>query len=835
MGDTDGYGGFYTQARHAGAAAGAADDIGKMMMSTLDVVHLSLAGAGEVFTPRITLHRLRSQFVVTIYNKVASASDPTVTSGVYPSTLSFVDVPRYSYVVTRPVAGDGSHDKAYTEGPSAYYESTTNFLPASSGIEQITVRSTKTGLPETNYYTKQLITFYCLENRRGSVSEQDMANYLQNNGAAGAPNVYARKGVAPELSTYIRLTSLTDEDILRTYVHAGKGRDAEMTPSTAVDDITNYDVDRDCAYHFNIYINGISDVTIDSRRDYLNQLILINRSDDFDRLDAHFMDVPVYMEGRAGGYVKLETGVGTGASWRPMSQLPVEERWLTLSWRDPYPGDGNVGTTLYSPMTLTNGRAEAMPILHLTEFVNTAATGSYPAGAARASIPAVNPPRRTATVRVGFVEGASDQWAAEGRESAFYFDVSQYGLQTIGQIGGWTGDGGYYGSLLGVESVEEYWLRFYLQGNNPDVVRSGLPWRYIEGPGAGLAENRYPYDGLSATLYRYGEYRDTYPGNIPPVRGGQALNPENSLAGNPAVYNPYGNTNAPDYCVRKNRDSDGNGVIEGAEVKWYMPTPVQTMQIYAWREAFRGGSWSLNQGYNPFSTTDRYYWTTTEQVTGPDPNAYVVDFGQAAAMVTAMNKNTRYPVRCVRDIPGTLGGGLFYNDGSGHVIGNMTDNYPEGMIADGKDLIPTNDLRNPGNNTLGRGFAVSRWYGTTAQHSANPTTARGDEKACGNYSEPGYATGWVLPSQEELSLIYAYAGLIENIFAAQYGPPGATTYNDFTPGDHWAITNVGNNSTFWRVNFTSGAASTVEKQNTAYYRCIRYFDRNAIPPRPVSP
>lgn len=832
-----------------------ADDIGKMMMSTMDVVRVTMPAAGEVFSPKVPLYRLRSQFVVTVYNKVASASDATITSGVWPSSLSFVDVPRYSYVMTRPVVtnGSGAHDKAYPLGAEGYYESTTNLMPESSGIERITVRSAKTGELQTNYYTKQQVTFYCLENRRGSIDRQAFTDYQATDPSTGnpvaVPDVYARRALAPSLSTYVRLTSLTDEDVLRTYVYAGKGRDVEANPdftnpSTGQDDITNYDVDRSCIYHFNIYINGIEDVTVDSRRDYLDQLILINRSDDFDRLDAHYMDVPIRIEGRANGYVKLEAGVGEGAAWRPMSNLPPEEQWLTFSWQDPYPGDANVTTAIYAALTTANGVADITPILHLDEYVNTVDATTYPAGARRASIPASNPPRRTAVVRVGFVDGATSEAEYEqGTASVFFFEVSQYGLQTIGQVSGWTegsaGVGGHYQTQLGVESVEEYWLRFYLQGENQDVVRAGVPWRYIAGPGAGLAENRYPYDGLAATIYRYGEYRDSYPGTMPPVRNEQALNPEGTLAGNPAIYNPYSNTNAPDYCVRKNRDSDGNGMIDGNEIKWYMPTPAQTMQMFAWREAFRGGSWSLNRGYTPFSTTagGRYYWTTTEQVTGADPNAYVVDFGQTqpVAMVTAMNKNTRYPVRCVRDIEGALDHGLFYNDGQGHVVGNMTGYFPPQMIADGKAGIPTNELRNPVNNTLGRAFAVSRWYGTSSSHPATPSTASGDEKACGNYSEPGLTSGWVLPSQQELSLIYAYAGMIENLFAAEYATPGASTYHRFTPGEHWAITNVGNNSTFWRVNFTSGAAATVAKQNLAYYRCIRYFDTNNIPPRQATP
>ncbi len=375
----------------------------------------------------------------------------------------------------------------------------------------------------------------------------------------------------------------------------------------------------------------------------------------------------------------------------------------------------------------------------------------------------------------------------------------------------------------------------YLQGENADVATAGLPWRYVKGPGAGAAQGQYAYDGLGATVYRFNEYRSVYPGAVPPVRG------QANLAPGTGVYNPYSNTNAVDYCVRKNRDSDGNGVIEGDEIKWYMPTPAQAMQIYAWREAFRGGSWSLNRGYAPFSASSRYYWTTTEEAVGTtQPNAYTMDFAQATAMVTARDKNSSYPVRCVRDIAGGLDQSLFYPDGGGHVVINMTDNFPEEMIDDRKyGASPSSQLNTNAYNTLGRAFAVSRWYGPGA--SAMPSAASGNDDRCDSYSEPGFTSGWVLPSQEELSLIYAYAGMIENILAQQWpAGPGASTYHEFTTGVHWAISDNGTGSNYWTVDFTTGAAASVRKnQNQGYFRCIRYYDTRTggadspnIPSRP---
>ncbi len=847
-----------------------AEEVGKMMMaSAVEPISLEVEGELEVFVPEIYLRRLRSQFIVTVYNKVTETGENL--SGVYPSAIAFEDVPRYGYVIERPVNESEPYDMSYSLGADGYYTSTTNLMSSPSPPERITVRSTKTGVLESNWYTSQQLTFYCLENRRGTVSEQEIEQWLANNAPPGTPDVYARKALAPALSTYAMLTSLTDGDILHTYFYAGKGRDVEENPEFTDPPGTpseygtgNYDVDRSCVYHFNVFINGVEDVIIDSRREFLGQDLVITHSDDFDRLDAHYMDIPVYVQSRSSGYFKMEAGLGTGANWRPMTTqgLSDDERWLTMSWNDPYPGDSNVAYAVHGPLAVgANGMAEATPVFHLNEYVNTTDRVSFQAGVIAAVDNNGPPPRRTATVRVGFVGDATTEAGYNaGQPSYIYFDVSQYGLKTIGPVGGYV-EGEGYQTLLGIESVEEYYTQFYIQGPNLDVVRPGLPWRYLYGPGAGSAEGQYTYDGFNATKYRYGEYRrsNNYPGGVPPKRGEVNIAPVTAPYPD-LVYNPYSNTNATDYCVRKNRDSDGNGFIEGDELKWYLPAIPQLTMMFNFRNSFRGNEWMLNQvgykSYEPFGVLSPFYWTTAEEIdTTGEPNSYVVDFSQNTARVTVSDKNSSNYIRCVRDIHPDAEGvehpPYIYDDGvSKHVVIDMTDIMPEESISDNKaDILNGSNqggeqLRQT--NTLARAFIVSRWYGSgSANHLPTPITGGGDANLCANYTEPGYeGRKWIHPSLEELRVILRNLEVIEHNMATAW-PAGS--YDTFVRGAHWSNYIGSNGPRSWTIEIgrdpVTGNLSfnEVEQQKNkalCYFRCVLYLDTSDggsdsenIPPR----
>ncbi len=805
---------------------------GKVIMSSSEALALTLGppdnpqpGDEDVFTPDVIMSRVQTKFIVNIFNRVTSAGANL--SKVHPSTMYFVNVPQYSYLMGRTT------DYAYTPGNlvnvnNGYYSSPTDFIPDPTGSPQ---------LIGGDYYTRQTIEYYSFENRRGTVNL---------NG-----NVYNRFENAPQNSTYFKLTSITDLGTLLTYVHAGQGRNTSTPTPTLTDNINDYNVERNCIYHFNIYIKDTMNVTVDTRREFIQQLVDFTLPPDANRLDAHYIDLPSFIKGSRQGYVKLQSGIARslpngeliydGSSliprgWKEMKDTDADSvKWLRFSWHDPYDlREGPINTSMYVGMAPVDGVSTATPILHLNEYVNNPQ---------KAVIPAVNPPRRTAAVRIGFVAGATTPAEYEAgvdanREDFFFYPVIQYGLKTIGQVGGYeSGIYGVYTSLLGVESVEEYRIRYYSKPGAPhlDAVTTGNYWRYT--PTNAYYNHNQAYNGAKATREHYNHYRNqTEFGGVPPVRWQPVYTPQTE------IYNPVSKTNAMDYCARKNRDENGDGIIDSMEMKWYMPTPVQVMQMYSWRKAFKYGAYTLNGSDVPFrsrvdgdsdNTWGRYYWTTNEVGTTNVNQALAVDFWDQAALSATITKTDIRPIRCVRDIDTDQLTSAIYISG-GKVVADLSELFPlETTVLPGTK-VNNNNLNKPENNTLARKFIISRWYVTSnSNHSGNPSYLKGNNGDCSGYTEsststPSYTGTWQMPSQQELSFIYAYAGMINTLLQQTYGT--ATTANRTTTyyplmetGAHWAITNVGNNSTFWSVDFGSGYAGVLKKTDySGYFRCVTY-------------
>lgn len=840
------------------------EQTGKVIMATDEPIEITLpTGVSEYFEPVLTLQRLQTQFIVNIYNKVTGENNRTIISGVYPSTIGAFNLPRYSYVM------DHNEDYPFVaideeNRQDGYMNMRFDLLP-----------EPETNLVEIdgNWYTKRTVTYYSFENRRGSVpgiNNFNATTYYDPETDTDVTEthnkpVYGRRELAPAYATNVQIISLTEGNSLRTYIHAGQGRDTEeIYVEEGDDDITNFDVDRNCIYYCNVIINGINDVRLDTRRELLNQVVLFTFPD-VSRIDAHFMDIPTYMQTRMNGYAKLEAGTGDEDAvdeygeiqyngtipkgWTAMPNESQEQGWLRFSWTNPYnqlkmPNNA-INTTLYVNMNSSSNRQDAdaftgaTPILHFHENLSDPMAAYQSNG---------NPNRRWAIIRVGFVEDAASAAEYETNindEVVFYIPVSQYGLKTIGQVGGYNGS--YYSSMLGVESVEEYTYVFYnatLPNADPekvDQVVNGPFWRYR--PGNAFVNHNQAYDGLTATKEHYADFSNLFNDAIPPV----LWDPRSTAAyfdTTIPLYNPVSNTNAADYCVRKNRDTNGNGVIDAEEILWYLPTPVQAQQMYSWRTAFR---YSINGSYSPFGgeAKSNYYWTTNENES-TNTTAFAMDFSQQWAQTRNEAKTTRYPVRCVRDVPGTLDQSMFYY-ADGHMAANLTGHFPESSITDGKSSWGDTDLRDPAKNSYGRAFLVSRWYSmpNNTTHAGTPTPTFGNNgHLCSSYQEPGYPAGsWVLASQLELSLINAYSGMIEDLFdqAGQTGllgtyptgAVGANTYHKFintAVGSyspiHWGYTNSSNDNANWlTINFASGETEITKKnQVRAYFRCIRYLD-----------
>ncbi|MDL2304714.1 hypothetical protein LJC72_05165, partial [Bacteroides sp. OttesenSCG-928-D19] len=661
----------------------------------------------EVFAPHVDLFRLQARFVVNIYNRVISDTDRSNASGVTPTSINAANFPRKSFLVRHlrdyvDTNGDGVIDGAAT---GEFYSSAPMLLPAPQA-ELVQYNYAANDGYRTSYYTKQTVEYFCFENRRGG-PKSPLNTYVPKDADGNPiteyedetpiptdiPDVYGRNELAPNFSSHLMLLSMTDKDVLRIFAHAGKGRNVDNPDTPPGDDESNFDVDRNCVYHFNIIINGTKNVIIDSRSEYLTQRVLYYMPEDA-RVDAHYVDMPSYIKGKKEGMAKLQAGTvpstscifdsndevvefnydanGVPIGWEAMTDdITNNNNWVRFSWANPYKptrsstaGSGEPTTSkLYVTMRerqeagMVDGISSATPILHINEFVENGGVGPYPGSTG------TNPPKRIAAIRVGFKENVSTVAAYESsteNDYPFFRPVTQYGLKTIGQLGGWNGE--MYTSMLGVESIEEHTVKHYaIAGKTPDNNTLGGPWWWYT---LNTTSENHPYDGKGSTVARYERYRTSrgFTGGVPPVRGAALSNSNiDNITGFDGIYNPYSQTNAVDYCMRKNRDENGDGIISGNEVKWYLPSPAQAMQMYPWRDLFRGvsadlkESYTLNEGggvnYIPFgpyksgtgSVSSNYYWTTNE-VDGS--NALVVDFSSTLTTnVVSQSKTKRAAVR----------------------------------------------------------------------------------------------------------------------------------------------------------------------------------------------
>ncbi|MDR2891265.1 MAG: hypothetical protein LBV18_06730 [Alistipes sp.] len=830
-------------------------DLGKLPLASGEVQTLTIPAdpaPDATFTETLTLDRVYAHFSINLHNKVVGPGDPTVTSGVNPRTMYGVNFTRGSFLFPRD-EDFNSAETGYTGGD--YYRTAAIDIAPTGGEPIVEANG--------NYYTVQHWDVFTFENRKGS--ESQIVDYGDG---ADVEDVYGRYTLAPQDAAHIRITSFIGDDApdpemrgktLLTWVHAGKGRSPE---NNRPDDVTNFDVDRNTVYHFNVYINGLDDVSIDTRREYLDQLVLfelpavadapISGENRFGSVDAHYVDLPGYISGTVEGFLKIQSGTGTLAGamsddWVAMEDDDADaDKWLRFSMPDPTdPVNGapvtwytpEASTVLYADMPAGGGQWKKRLLLHFNENIDyTTGTGAVVADEGEMT---VNPPFRTALVRIGFVQGAHSEQeyltgVAEGRESFFFHRVDQNGLKTVGTYGGF--EGGRYHSQLGIESVEENRIIYYENAALPaDLLPADSPaslfWRFTAATTGG--QYNQPYDGLAATRGIYDRYRD---GGTPPQRAQTNLSPAGGL------YNPFSNTNAADYCMRKNRDENGDGVISGDEVKWYLPTPAQTMQIYQWRSAF---DYTINQGiYRPFglgAAASVNYWTTNESTDDPSI-ANASQMTQEANFVVGVNKNELHSVRCVRDIPGMPTTDMFYYS-EGHLVANLEGQIPN--LDDRKPGQTENTIREAEYNTVGEAFLIGRWYrwssGTTPQTPAQTIVGTGNGALCGDYGEPGFPTGWQAPSERELALIYANSGLLEAVMEETFGGPhdrtdaaaNTATFHYFEPGNHWGVTNVGNNSTFWYIDFTTGISNMMGKQSSNYSRCIRHLTPGEIPPAPM--
>lgn len=219
-------------------------------------------------------------------------------------------------------------------------------------------------------------------------------------------------------------------------------------------------------------------------------------------------------------------------------------------------------------------------------------------------------------------------------------------------------------------------------------------------------------------------------------------------------------------CLSRNRDLNGDGIINDDEIRWYTPTLSQYTGMWIGTQAldnklFEGNMTKLDDGAEPGKRIGaRHYYTSSY-----DKRIYWAEEGMAFGMTDWAQKAGRDAdlkyLRCARNIKSYDKNDVAYKDIpinflqtefslDGHVIANL--NYVDSRaVQQGKyssaQLVPHTEI-DDGNKPFPL-FEIANYE-------------RGDERQvkylldgtwnCSDYNEVG--KGWRVPNQRELSVMY---------------------------------------------------------------------------------
>lgn len=208
----------------------------------------------------------------------------------------------------------------------------------------------------------------------------------------------------------------------------------------------------------------------------------------------------------------------------------------------------------------------------------------------------------------------------DGRTTGVIFEQVNLSETVIGRFGGIPNPNGsdpyLYPDLLAVEAIEEHLTRVYDDSSlnlTPPWSQRCPAWGFY-----GVANTFFPLDPSYAKDATYT----------------LANRSDHGIKGELNIANTY----VARYCYEKNRDLDGNGVIDANEVLWYMPSQNQMTALYLLNKSTYSGS---------------AFWTGTTYNKSSNTNAPVsieISFGGGQISQSSRSNNS-LRVRCVRDLP----------------------------------------------------------------------------------------------------------------------------------------------------------------------------------------
>lgn len=739
--------------------------------------------------------------------------------------------PTKSYVFERPLDDEDPnyHDAPdITDKSDFYYDFTDQTFP----------------FEETNGNI-QSATFYTVENRRRGRVQRD------------APPATTPERSDYQLKAWYAPNNATRLIIRGTLTKDGKATVLDISHYLGANNTNNYDVFRATHYIYTVTINSLNEIDIDTNIAQQEATMEVTPSADLMSMDAHTSYRPFIIRTdeikEEGVEVSVEVleAVNSSAApdWLNLALFPtVTHQVRDVASTDPtqigywqqdgdrytyvrpkyipnkaareklasgYMGKDLIGTEGYptEDKELTYDQATH----RLCKKITAIPTGQR---AVNVYLYADEYEYDTAPTADSYREAVVRFTMKRGNDAPKYkhFTVRQYPPYRFAKI---TEGGTDY--MLVVERVEEY--EHFLQAQLPMELQmsTGMQW----GPYTALDAAATSFnDGVLNTLkgvYKNGIYTDGY---LSPKYGSASsgwdkgeikegapitLQPGSlynlPIATSTNAYNIIYNTTAARYCHEKNRDINGDGVIDDSETHWYLPSEKE-MQLF----------WTFHEAIDLHPD---YYWSSTA---ASEAEAYAVSMQNSPAaphrtyngVPVAVSKTTalgqNFPrVRCVKRIPiaTTKPTPIPVSPIVSHRADGTTvvdcSNLPNNMYTtDTKMDVAWSDVGSlqQANLKVFRKFEIQRAKNDPVDYN---TLHKGNGKC-------DTSKGWRLPTQREMLMVYTVKDQLE----------ANSAFSKFTAENYWTMTS--DLSAQYVINFSNGICvygNFFGNNNKLQYRCVR--------------
>lgn len=454
--------------------------------------------------------------------------------------------------------------------------------------------------------------FYVFENRRGGrVANNSTPPAGYTPGTIGTTDPKDKVWYAPSMATAVIAHGY--------YSKNGTNTGLKAMIYLGNNSYNDYNVERKNEYTFTVTVKGINQINVDSRVDPVNSGFRVEVLQP--TLDCHY-------------------------DWRPI-RLGSYAATLSIQILD-----GDTGLPPASPATFWLKVSSK----NLNRFVNVA--GNYvrptynPASDMVTSLSAITF-TETEEMKYKYYYLYADEFMTEGGTRSalvkitssqagsipMVISITQKGYQAMGTVG--LKNFNLLGTLLStsyrlaVENQEEATMNLTpgvsAGAEATNTMQWGFPGLDIQGLLPSVVFDYYKRNGLDATTNLV--LANTVTGALRPPYGRTGITTISEQ-----VHNPIFNTYAARYCFEKNRDLNGDGVITGAEIKWYLPSLDELMLLYV-------GEPSLSQAAGE-KISGTYHSGTEYSLT--NTNSMGLQF--SVGMTGLADKSTPLYVRCVRQL-----------------------------------------------------------------------------------------------------------------------------------------------------------------------------------------